>query len=178
MREQIEGGCISGIALPLAIMATLLVAGNITPIYSLGASGSDPQSNITADEYLELSVEPPVALTGSLVTLHIAYHHIGLPYTYIKVDPPDLVEFDPPMTMPCQYSCDAITFRALSSGEVQFKIDNSNLGLPVILSGGIASMSTSSLTGGQHTVAAIYSGDGNYNSSTGNLAGYQTVYIL
>jgi len=79
-----------------------------------------------------------------------------------------------------------ITFKAIVSntqtspvptGSVQFKIDNSNFGAPVLLSGGMASVSTSSLTAGNHVVVADYlsSGDGNFNNSSGTLSGGQNV---
>ncbi len=77
------------------------------------------------DAYLVLSVEPSYALPDTLVTLHIAYHRIGMPYTFVLIDQPDLVVFDPPMTMPCKYGedftgCKAITFRTQSTGVVHF----------------------------------------------------------
>src|SRR5438876_5477367 len=54
------------------------------------------------------------------------------------------------------------------TGTVQFKIDGSDFGSPVTLSGGVASSgSTSSLSVGSHTITAVYSGDGNFNTSTG-----------
>jgi PGF-pre-PGF domain-containing protein len=54
-----------------------------------------------------------------------------------------------------------------SGGNVQFKIDGSNLGSPVGLSNGSAtSIGNSSLSVGTHTITAEYSGDGNFNSST------------
>ena len=74
----------------------------------------------------------------------------------------------------------SITFTATvtpsaASGTVQFQIDGSSFGAPVVISGGTASTSTSSLAVGNHTVAAVYSGDSNYNGSIGILTGGQTV---
>ena len=79
----------------------------------------------------------------------------------------------------------SVTFKAFVSnaqtspiptGYVQFKIDNSNFGVPVLLSGGMASVSTSSLTAGNHVVVADYllSADGNFNNSSGNLSADRT----
>jgi len=49
------------------------------------------------------------------------------------------------------------------TGSVQFQVDGVNLGSPVVLSGGMAaSISTALLSAGPHTVAASYSGDGNF----------------
>jgi hypothetical protein len=62
------------------------------------------------------------------------------------------------------------------TGTVQFKIDGSNPGAPVTLNGsGVATLSTSSLTGGPHTITATYSGDTNFDVSTGTLSSGQTV---
>jgi hypothetical protein len=60
-------------------------------------------------------------------------------------------------------------------GTVQFVIDGSNFGSPVALSGGSASVTTSTLSGGVHTVSATYSGDANFTGSSGTLSGGQTV---
>ncbi len=75
--------------------------------------------------YLELSIEPSYALSNSLVTLNIAYHRIGMPYTGILIDRPDLVSYDPPLSMPCKYNehinhCTAITLRTQATGVVHF----------------------------------------------------------
>jgi len=59
-------------------------------------------------------------------------------------------------------------------GTVQFQIDGTNFGSPVLLSNGMATSGTmSNLAVGRHTVTAIYSGDTNFDSSTGMLT--QTV---
>jgi hypothetical protein len=90
-------------------------------------SAEDSVAAQTPDQeaYLELSVEPAQSRAGGLITLNITYHNIGLPYTTISINQPDLVEFDPPLSMPCKYhehpnGCQAITFRTLAPGEVQF----------------------------------------------------------
>jgi hypothetical protein len=67
----------------------------------------------------------------------------------------------------------AVSFTAtlsssLATGTVQFKIDGDNFGSPVTINGNgsAISISTSSLTLGNHTVSAVYSGDGNFLGST------------
>src|SRR5262249_8349891 len=78
----------------------------------------------------------------------------------------------------------SVTFTATVSassgtptGTVQFQIDGVNSGASVSLVNGSATFSTSSLTSaltaGAHTIAARYSGDANFNPSTGSVA--QTV---
>ena len=52
------------------------------------------------------------------------------------------------------------------TGTVQFTIDGSNVGSPVTLSGDAATYSTSTLAVGNHSVAAVYSGDANFLGGT------------
>ena len=80
----------------------------------------------SSPSYLELSVEPPIVTTSALVTLHIAYHNIGLPYTYISISPTGLFTFEPPLTMPCKYDqhpngCTAITLQTHAPGVATFR---------------------------------------------------------
>ncbi len=68
----------------------------------------------------------------------------------------------------------AITFTATvtpasgsgETGSVQFQIDGSNVGTAMNVSGGTATFTTSTLAGGSHSVVAVYSGDGNFTTST------------
>ncbi len=52
------------------------------------------------------------------------------------------------------------------TGTVQFQIDGSNVGDPVTITNGTASYTTSTLAVGNHSVVAVYSGDGNFAGST------------
>jgi len=60
-------------------------------------------------------------------------------------------------------------------GSVQFKDNGNPLGAAQTPVGGVASISTNTLTVGTHTITAVYAGDGNFNGSTGTLAGGQVV---
>jgi hypothetical protein len=64
------------------------------------------------------------------------------------------------------------------AGAVQFKIDGSNAGSPVSLSGGVATYPTSNLPHGLHAVAAEYAGDGNFTSTTSQLSPMQLINSL
>lgn len=91
-----------------------------TPTVSATATTTTPTP------HLELAVESPTTPVGSLITLHITYVNLGLPYTTITVDPPTLAQFDPPLPQPCKYDqdptgCTVITFRALAPGTVTFR---------------------------------------------------------
>ena len=53
------------------------------------------------------------------------------------------------------------------TGMVQFKVNGSNLGTPVTLAGGRATIiTTSTLALGDYNITAVYNGDTNYNTST------------
>jgi len=52
-----------------------------------------------------------------------------------------------------------------ATGTVQFKDGATVLG-SVTVSGGAAAFQTSTLAVGSHSITAVYSGDGNYNTST------------
>ena len=115
----------SVIALSLCVVATILGWGATAPSQTSYAHEQIASSNTNDNAYLELSVEPHIALKGTLVTLKIVYHNIGLPYTSIGINPSENVAFDPPLSMPCKYNehpngCTEITFRTLSNGIVQF----------------------------------------------------------
>ena len=115
----------SVIALSICVAAILLGWQTITPSQTIHAQEQITNHSTNSNAYLELSVEPHIALKGSLVTLNIIYHHIGFPYTAISINPAENATFDPPLSMPCKYDehpngCREITFRTLSSGLVQF----------------------------------------------------------
>ncbi len=55
------------------------------------------------------------------------------------------------------------------TGTVQFQDGGSNLGAPVTLSSGSASLLTSALTAGTHSITAVYNPDSGFASSTGSL---------
>jgi len=55
------------------------------------------------------------------------------------------------------------------TGTVQFLADGAALGAPAAMSGGIASVTTSSLSHGIHTITAQYAGDTNFLGSTNSL---------
>jgi CSLREA domain-containing protein len=79
---------------------------------------------------------------------------------------------------------ESVTFTATVSsgvgvptgGTVQFKDGDANLGDPVAINGvGQASLATTVLASGLHTITAVYSGDANFQTSTGTLSGGQSV---
>ena len=57
---------------------------------------------------------------------------------------------------------------ATPTGSVQFRVDGVNSGSPVTLSNGEATLTPSTLASAAHTIAAIYSGDTNFNASQGS----------
>ncbi len=61
------------------------------------------------------------------------------------------------------------------TGTVQFLADGTALGAPATLSGGIASLTTNSLSHGTHVITAQYAGDGNFAGSTNTLGSNQAI---
>lgn len=106
----------------LCILMTTLPFQKSTPAYAADVSPIvQPATAPLAS--LELSVSPTTVRVGEPVTLNIAYHNIGLVYTQILMDPPGVVTFDPPLSMPCKYDshpngCKSITMRATAPGTV------------------------------------------------------------
>jgi hypothetical protein len=69
-----------------------------------------------------------------------------------------------------------VTSVATPAGTVQFKIDGALAGGPVTLDAfGVATFTTASLTVGNHSIVADYSGNANFNPSTNSLPGSQVV---
>lgn len=63
----------------------------------------------------------------------------------------------------------------MPSGTVQFLADGSPLGSPITLAGGVAMISTASLSHSTHTITARYAGDGNFLGSTNSLTPNQII---
>ena len=61
------------------------------------------------------------------------------------------------------------------SGAVQFRVDGTNSGAPVLLSGGFATYSLSTLAAGLHMIVAEYPGDSNFTGTTNELAQPQLI---
>ncbi len=58
---------------------------------------------------------------------------------------------------------------ATPNGSIQFRADGTALGAPVALVSGVASVSTSALTHGAHTITSEYAGNGNFIGVTNSL---------
>ncbi len=109
----------------LALFLSVFSSGVYLSVDWVRAEAGAPAQSPDDNAYLKLSVDPAQSRAGSLITLHISYHNIGLPYTTIYANSSNLVEFDPPLPMPCKYDrhpngCQAITFKTLSPGKVEF----------------------------------------------------------
>ncbi|MBP7864540.1 MAG: Ig-like domain repeat protein [Acidobacteria bacterium] len=95
-----------------------------------------------------------------------------LPTATVVTAAPNPSLFGQPVTITATVSAAAGT----PTGTVQFTADGANLGGPVPLSGGTASLGTSSLSVGGHPVSAQYLPDTPaFAGSTGSLSGGQTV---
>ncbi|MGD1086476.1 MAG: Ig-like domain repeat protein, partial [Verrucomicrobiota bacterium] len=61
------------------------------------------------------------------------------------------------------------------AGAVQFLADGSSLGSPVALVGGVAGLTTASLSLGAHAISAQYAGNGNFFGSSGSLSPNESI---
>ena len=86
---------------------------------------------------------------------------------------PDPSAYGQPVTLTATVTPAFGTFD--DGGTVQFLVDGSDFGTPVALTGGVAAIQDSTMGVGTHTIAATYSGDGDFNGSTGTLGGGQTI---
>jgi hypothetical protein len=130
IRKAIRLSSTLGIAaLSLATLALLLpvsASGRDSGLRHSFKPAYTPGNTTTYSAYLQLSIDPPIATTNSVVTLHIAYHNIGFVYTDIAISSTGLITFEPPLTMPCKYDqppygCTAITLRTLAPGVATFR---------------------------------------------------------
>lgn len=111
--------------LSLIILVMLLSSAGISSSNPTSELDQNSTQGIVSEAYLELSLDSAETPLGTMITLNITYHNIGLPYTNIKVEPADILAFEPPLSMPCKYDqhpngCTAITFMTLATGEVTF----------------------------------------------------------
>ncbi len=110
----------------LLIMSLCALTAPAEGTFSPQAPPTSHISTTTITPHLELSIAPAAVAVGAIMTLHVTYVNLGLPYTTVKVDPPTLVQFEPPLTMPCKYDqhpthCTDITLRAIAPGDVTFE---------------------------------------------------------
>ena len=144
-------------------------SGTYTSISGATSSSYTLQSS-DLDKYIEVVATGSGSYTGKVTSLYVGPVTTPTPTTTTVTSSKN----------PSNYG-DSVYFTATvspsaASGTVQFKIDGSNFGSPVTLSGSSASSaSTTTLSVGSHTITAIYSGDANYNTSTGTLSSGQTV---
>ena len=66
---------------------------------------------------------------------------------------------------------------AAPTGTVQFKDGSANLGSAVTVSGGVASLTTAALAPGNHSISAVYSGDGSNAASASTSLSYDVAQV-
>ena len=103
------------------------------------------------------------------------------PHTVNKGDVTVVVSSDQDPSITGQNVTFTATISAISpaigtpSGTIQFKDGATNIGSAQSIVGGMASVSTSTLTAGTHTITGQYSSDTNFNVGSGTLSGGQVV---
>jgi hypothetical protein len=105
------------IVILLVLVVATSRAGGMSVQATVGAGTISPSLADPA-HYVQLSVTPAIVTPGELVTLHITYHNVGLPLTYISIIPPENLAYEPEIAIPC-YGCSDVTLRALTTGLVR-----------------------------------------------------------
>ena len=109
----------------------------------------------TIDNYCHATLTNNGAFTGNLV---VTLCNVTATTT--------LSSLQNPSTFSQQVTFTATVSPSSATGTIQFQIDGTNFGSPVALSGGTATLTTSSLSVGTHSVTASYGGDSNFAGST------------
>jgi hypothetical protein len=140
-----------------------------------GANGTLTQSIALTGGIGEAYVPTAVGPDGTIYTLNGAMlFAIGNASQTSVASSPNASVFGQTVTFTATVSPVPAT-AGTPTGTVQFVVDGSNFGSPIPLSSGFASVTTSVLSVGTHTVSAIYSGSSAFAASSGSLAGGQTV---
>jgi FtsP/CotA-like multicopper oxidase with cupredoxin domain len=135
-------------------------------------SGTGPYPSVT----LRMDFRDSSIVGTFVYHCHILAHEDGGMMATVQVLPPGLgtttiltasstdVNLNGSLTLTAAVAPTALGGPALT-GTVQFAEDGTNLGSPVTISNGQATLTTAMTTTGNHTITALYSGDANYSSS-------------
>ena len=156
-------GATASSGLPVSYTVTAgpaTVSGNVLTLTGMGSV------TVQADQAGDSTYEPAASVsqtfdvtragTTTSVTSSVSPASPGVPISFTAN-----VTANPPSTV-------------TPAGSVQFKVDGSNSGSPVALVSGIATLETSVLPFGHHTIDADFTGD-NFVPSSGSLSPLQTV---
>jgi hypothetical protein len=168
----------------LAVSGSATLGGTLDTSFIDGFTpGADNSFQTLTSSQLSGSFATMTGLNGDQVT---PVTNAGVPALYVNdgQTSPSTVALQTTAASGSVYG-QALTFTAAVSagnssstaptGTVQFRIDGSNFGAPVTLTGGSASISASGLSAGTYTVTAIYSGDSTFLGGSVALGGGQAV---
>jgi hypothetical protein len=148
-------------------------------------AGNANFASANASAMKQLVTATNITLTGTTAGNYVLTSTTATAYAFIKPDQTSTAVVS--SLNPAQYG-QAVTFTATVSntsgtgvtptGSVQFVVDGANFGSPVALVNGTAASASTTLgvSGSPHSVTANYiNADGNFATSSGSLAGGQTV---
>ena len=145
--------------LPVGSLPIPGVSGTPNNLIRLGPNGLAFSTSGNQIYFVQTSLIPPAAMSGSSTTISSSVN----PSTFGQI-----VTFTAMVSSPS----------GTPTGSVQFQDKGVNLGSPQPLVGSSATLSSSSLTAGPHTITAEYSGDANFLKSGAELSGGQFVLPL
>ena len=153
-----------------------LVNSDTVTSVSLTSAGAGAAATVAGSPY---PIVPSAATGTGLANYTINYANGTLAITKDGTSGTLVSSANP--SLPGQAVAFTFTVNAAASGQgtpagtAQFKIDGTNAGAAVSLSGGTASLINSTLAHGLHTVAAEYAGDANFTGTTNLLSPSQLI---
>ena len=143
---------------------------------NLTSAGAGAAATVAGSPY---AIVPSAATGTGLANYSISYANGTLAITKAVTSGALISSANP--SLPGQAVVFRFTLNAVAPGQgtpagtAQFKVDGTNAGAAVSLSGGTASLTSSTLAHGLHTVAAEYVGDANFTGTTNLLAPSQLI---
>ncbi len=134
-----------------------LAAGDATESLYLSAGAA----TVTAKYSGDLNYAPAVS-TGQSVTVAKATLSPVATLSAASITTAQTVNLTATLTVP--------TGATPPSGNIQFQSNGANLGAPVALFSGVATLSNQAFAPGAYAITAVYTGDANFNSSTSSAA--------
>ena len=153
-----------------------LVNSDTVTSVTLNSAGTGSTAAVSGSPY---SIVPSAAAGTGLANYTIGYVNGTL--TITKAGTSGILSSSSNPSPPSQSVVFTLALSAVAPGlgtpssTVQFKIDGTNAGAPVPLSGGTASSTPASLAHGTHMVVAEYGGDGNFTGTTNLLSPAQLI---
>ena len=146
---------------PSALGAPVPLSGGVATFTTAALAGGAHTLRVdySGDNNFAVSTSPPLPQTVNPAATGVALGSSLNPSTYAQ-----------PVTFTATVSPVVSNTSGAPTGTVTFKDGSAQLGAPVALVNGVASLTTATLSGGTHAIRAVYGGDTNFSSASGTLS--------